>query len=49
MNGIFKYHLINVTEHFLEHKGGCVKSCPAGYQPKDSKCQECTDSCPKCM
>jgi len=40
---------MNVTEHFLENKGGCVKSCPVGYEPKGSLCQECTGPCPKRM
>lgn len=31
----------------MEHKGGCVKSCPEGYEPKGPKCVECVGLCPK--
>lgn len=35
------------VENFLEHKGGCVKSCPSDYEPKGAKCVECSGPCPK--
>ncbi|KAF6039827.1 Egfr [Bugula neritina] len=34
---------------FLEHKGGCVKTCPNGYQSNSlqTSCEACSGPCPK--
>lgn len=34
-------------KNFLEHRGGCVRSCPDGYESVNRSCVECTGFCPK--